>query len=121
MKNNRFAAIFSIIAILLLAGASFAAQTMLNPLQWQERVKNGLIKVATYKMHNPWMTQQEAQRWLLNPYWGGIRVSCTTPTEQMWLQYCQNLYMENMAIDCNAVSPTDKQMVMNNMRICVVR
>lgn len=119
MTNNRYAAIFSIIAILLLAGASFAAQTMLNPLQWQERVKTGLIKVATYKQVNQWISPSEAAGLLKE--WFGITVSCTSPTEQMWLSYCQTMHYENTAIDCNAVSSANKQMIMNNMRVCTVK
>ena len=100
----------------LLTSVSFA----FNPSEWHERAKNALIRVATHKQASPYLTAKEAQEWLREPWWG-VNITCSEPTEQMWLQYCQNLYMENTAIDCNAVSATDKEFVMNNMRVCNVK
>ena len=117
MKSKSNAA-FSIIAILLLAGATSAAQLIDSPLEWQNKVKTGLIRIATYKHTTSAITATEAKGLLNN--WYSITVTCTEPTEQMWMQYCQNLYIENMAIDCNAVSASDKETVMNNMRVCRV-
>ena len=117
--KNKYTATFSIIAILLLAGATSATKLTDSPMEWQEKVKTGLIRIATYKHTTSAITATEAKGLLNN--WYSITVTCTEPTEQMWMQYCQNLYMENMAIDCNAVSASDKETVMNNMRVCSVR
>jgi hypothetical protein len=107
-------ALFSLAALFLLMGFAYSY----TPDSWQERVIVGLSKVATGERVIHDISAGEASDILYKFF--NVKVTCTEPTERMWLQYCQNLYMENTAIDCNAVSSKDKAFVMGNMRVCKV-
>lgn len=101
------------VALLLLMGLVFS-----NPLdEHLAAVKKGLTRVALGEKICPYMPQTDAR--MLLKEWFGVTVSCTEPTEAMWMQYCQQMYISE-GMDCNAVSPKNKDDVMNNMRVCRV-
>jgi hypothetical protein len=103
-------------ALILLMGLAFS---MTTPEAHLAAVKKGLTKIALGTQICPYMPQNDA-RMLLNS-WYGITISCTEPTEKMWLSYCQNMYVGNTALDCDYISkynPTEKANIMKNMRIC---
>ena len=102
-----------ILAVLLMAGLATA---MMNPDEWATLNKKGLEKVATGAIKTSLMPPKDAE--MLLKSWYGVTRVCSEANEAKWQAYCQNMYYENTAIDCNAVSPEDKAMIMSNMRVC---
>lgn len=106
------------VLLLVLMGLAFS---MTNPDEHLAAIKKGLIKIALGEQICQYMPQTDA-RMLLNN-WYGITISCTEPTEKMWLSYCQNMYVGNTALDCAYIAkynPLEKANIMKNMRICSV-
>jgi hypothetical protein len=102
----------SILAVLVLIGLSFASMT---PDIWQQRVINGLKPIALGERVIPSIPASEAQDILLK--WFNVKVTCTEPTEKMWLSYCQQFYVAEGG-DCSAATPENKARIMANMRVC---
>lgn len=76
------------------------------------------MKIAIGERHISALSQDEAQDILFK--WFNVKTTCTTPTERMWLGYCQQFYVSEGG-DCHAASPESKAMIMGNMRVCSVK
>ena len=118
MKTNRFSVIFSIIAILLLVGATSAVWSIRNPDEWKALMVKGLERIATYKQTVDGLNATEAAS--IYRGWSGKTISWNVPNENMWKQYCQNIYVE-VGGYCGGASEQTKIEIMNRMRICTIR
>jgi hypothetical protein len=92
-----------------------SSTSALTPTDWNEQVKNGLMKIATKQTANSYINQSDAAM-LMND-WFGIKIRCSVPTENMWLSYCQQFYISEGG-DCGSATPENKKMIMDNMVIC---
>jgi hypothetical protein len=97
--------------LLLLMGLAFS-NTLEDHLSATRR---GLERVALGTQICPLMPPQDAI--MLLKEWYGATEICSEANEAKWQAYCQQFYVSEGG-DCSTVTPANKAMIMDNMKVC---